>query len=254
MVFSADVLPPDDPEAPPDEGEQWHDTTSGISYTRTGDGLWVEGGSAPWVFPSTPAVNDIFALGDRRWRWNGTGWQVTPAPGETESRLSTLESSTSPVAAALTAETSARTAADTTLQNNINTNSAAISSNTTAIATNTTAIATLTAPVPVVITDAASTTFDAASGVTNRARLTATGNRTLTAPLNPVDGQQVIIEHLASGAVRTLTLTTGSAGAFRFGSALSVLAATASGKTDYIIALYNGPAQRWDIVNVSPGF
>src|SRR6516162_1368108 len=73
-------------------------------------------------------------------------------------------------------------------------------------------------PSIVTITDAAGQTFDAQSGKTDTARLAATASRTLVAPLNPADGQRVVIEHLASGGSWTLALTTGSAGAFAFGT------------------------------------
>lgn len=111
-------------------------------------------------------------------------------------------------------------------------------------------------PTPVVVTiaDSSSTTFDAQSGTTTIARLTATGDRTLTAPTNPADGQKVIIEHIASGAARTLTLTVGSAGAFRFGSSFLAISQTASGKLDRIAIVYNAAANRWDVLGDAKGF
>ena len=87
--------------------------------------------------------------------------------------------------------------------------------------------------------------------------LTAGGNRTILAPTNsPATGhtQKMVIRHIASGGARTLTLTTGAAGAFRFGTDLPSLTATASGKTDYIGAIWNELADRWDIVSYVKGF
>lgn len=85
--------------------------------------------------------------------------------------------------------------------------------------------------------------------------LTAVGDRTILAPLNPLyDGQKLIIRHKASGGARTLTLTTGSTGSFRFGVEPTVLTATASGKTDYIGCIYNKTDNKWDVVSVRKGF
>jgi hypothetical protein len=82
----------------------------------------------------------------------------------------------------------------------------------------------------------------------------ATTNRTLPATQDPVHGQGIVIKHTASGGARTLALTTGVAGAFRFGSDVTGLTVTASGATDYIGCVYDGPDQRWDVVSYSKGF
>lgn len=104
----------------------------------------------------------------------------------------------------------------------------------------------------VTLTDAATVALNAALG--DIFRLVAAGNRTIDVPTNPVDGQKLVIQHKASGADRTLTLTTGSAGAFRFGTDITTLTATTSGKTDYIGCIYNGADSRWDVVAVIKGF
>lgn len=105
------------------------------------------------------------------------------------------------------------------------------------------------------IPDQASTTFGANSGLTSIARLSATGNRTLTAPTgSPTDGQKVVVEHYASGGARTLSLTTGSSGAFAYGSDITSLTATVSGKTDLIGCIYNSTAQRWRVAAVVKGY
>ena len=85
-------------------------------------------------------------------------------------------------------------------------------------------------------------------------RLVAAGDRTILAPTNATSGQKIIIQHVASGSTRTLTLTTGSAGAFRFGSDITAMTVTASGKTDYIGCVYNGTDSRWDVVAYSKGY
>lgn len=88
--------------------------------------------------------------------------------------------------------------------------------------------------------------------------LTAGGNRTILAPSGaPATGhtQKIVIRHFAAGgSARTLQLTIGSAGAFRFGSDLTALTQTVAGKWDYIGAIWNESASRWDIVSYVKGF
>ena len=107
----------------------------------------------------------------------------------------------------------------------------------------------------IVLTDAAAVALDASLG--DVFRLTAAGDRIISAPTNkPAAGsaQKIVIRHLASGANRTLTLATGTAGAFRFGSDVPSLTITASGTTDYIGSIYNPVADRWDVVAYTKGF
>jgi hypothetical protein len=102
------------------------------------------------------------------------------------------------------------------------------------------------------LTDAATIAVNAALG--NHFRVTTTANRALGTPTNPTDGQRIIVEHIASGGARTLSLTTGVAGSFQFASAgLTALTATASGTTDFIEFVYSATLQRWRIVSVSKG-
>jgi hypothetical protein len=102
------------------------------------------------------------------------------------------------------------------------------------------------------LTDGASVALDASLG--NVFTLSASGNRTISAPTNAVSGQRIIIAHTASGGARTLSLTTGSSGAFRFGTDITALTATGSGLTDYIGCVYNSGAARWDVVAVVKGY
>jgi hypothetical protein len=124
--------------------------------------------------------------------------------------------------------------------------------------TNTTQVATTAfvqgavaqSPQTVTLTDGATVSLD----VTAKAavyRLAAAGDRTLNITGTPFAGQKVIIQHFASGgAGRTLTLGT----MFRFGTDITALTQTASGKTDYIGAIYNSTDSKWDVVAVTKGF
>jgi hypothetical protein len=105
------------------------------------------------------------------------------------------------------------------------------------------------------LADGTTVPLDASLG--NVFRLVAAGNRTISVPTNkPAAGrsQKIVIIHEASGADRTLALTTGSAGAFRFGTDIPSLTATTSGLSDYIGCIYNVDDDRWDVVSVSKGF
>lgn len=104
----------------------------------------------------------------------------------------------------------------------------------------------------VTLTDAATVSIDASAGKVFM--LTTSGNRTLAAPTNPAAGQAIVVGHKASGADRTLSLTTGSAGAFRFGTDITALTATTSAKTDYLGFVYNSGDDRWDLIGVMKGF
>jgi hypothetical protein len=107
-------------------------------------------------------------------------------------------------------------------------------------------------PAPVTLTDGASVALDAAAGKVFK--LTAAGNRTISSPTNATDGRGIIIAHTASGADRTLSLATGSGGAFLFGTDITALTATTSGLTDYIGAIYDSTASRWRVISYVKGF
>lgn len=83
--------------------------------------------------------------------------------------------------------------------------------------------------------------------------LSAAGGRTISAPTNPTAGQKIVIAHTASGGARNLSLNTGTGG-FRFGADITGLTATVSGTTDYIGAIYNAAANRWDVVAYAKGY
>ena len=101
------------------------------------------------------------------------------------------------------------------------------------------------------LTDGATVAVDASLAETFK--LSAGGNRTILAPANPqFDGQRLLIRHYASGGARTLTLSEGTLG-FRFGTTVTALTETVSGKTDYIGAIYNLADTIWDVIAYSKG-
>ena len=102
------------------------------------------------------------------------------------------------------------------------------------------------------LVDGASVPLDAALG--RVFYLDAAGDRTIAVPDNAGQGQSITIMHHANGGGRTLSLTTGSAGAFRFGSDITALSATVSGKTDYIGCSYNSIDDRWDVIAYVKGY
>lgn len=106
------------------------------------------------------------------------------------------------------------------------------------------------------LTDGATPALDASLvpwWVTGVYRLAAGGDRTIAVPSNATNGQKIIIEHYASAGARTLSLNTG-AGGFRFGTDITALTQTTSGKTDYIGCVYNGTDSKWDVVAYTKGF
>lgn len=104
---------------------------------------------------------------------------------------------------------------------------------------------------PVTLTDAATVATDAS--LSNYFRVTVTANRTLGIPTNPTDGQRVLWEVTASGANRTLTLTTGATGAFKFGTDFTAIPTIVSGTTTFIGAIYRTSSTRWHVLSVGSG-
>jgi len=101
------------------------------------------------------------------------------------------------------------------------------------------------------LTDGATVALDAS--LADTFELSAGGDRTILAPTNPTAGKRIVIRHYASGGARTLTLSLGTLG-FRFGTTITALTATSSGKYDYIGAIYHLTDTIWDVVAYSKGF
>lgn len=103
----------------------------------------------------------------------------------------------------------------------------------------------------VVLIDGATPALDVSLGVLFT--LDAAGDRTIAIPTNAVSGKKIIIRHYANGGARTLSLNTGANG-FSFGSDITALTATASGKYDYIGCIWNDTSSKWNVVSVVKGF
>lgn len=99
-----------------------------------------------------------------------------------------------------------------------------------------------TVSAPVAVTYAATTTIDASLG--SRFTITATGNLTLAAPTNPLDGQQITVTILASGAARTLTI----ASAILLTVGVTTPITIASGKRQILGLVYDSGAAAWLLV------
>lgn len=108
------------------------------------------------------------------------------------------------------------------------------------------------APSVVALTDGATVAVSGTSGPIQT--LVAAGNRTILTPSNAANGRRLIIAHTASVADRQLTLTTGSAGAFEFGTDILGLSLTTLNTTDYIGCIYDSTAARWRVVSYVKGF
>lgn len=103
--------------------------------------------------------------------------------------------------------------------------------------------------VPVVLTDAANIATDASLG--NTFRVTLGGNRNLSAPTNPVDGQKAVWVFIQDGVGgRTLTFDA----VFNFGVFPTLVLSSPAGKRDFMGAIYNSANSQWNVVAYSVGF
>lgn len=81
--------------------------------------------------------------------------------------------------------------------------------------------------------------------------MTVSGAVTLNGPANGTNGQKVLFRILNDGS-HAVTLATGS-GNFRFGTDITSYTNSVS-LTDYIGAIWNSAASRWDVVSLIQGF
>lgn len=107
-------------------------------------------------------------------------------------------------------------------------------------------------PAPVALTTGATIATNIALGRLFRGTLTANG--VLQAPTNPIDGVDAIWEFTADATPRTLSLQTGVAGGFVFGTDITSLTAIEALKTDLLGAKYHAATNRWRLVSYAKGF
>lgn len=101
-----------------------------------------------------------------------------------------------------------------------------------------------------VLTDAATIVTNASLG--NYFRVTLAGNRTLSAPTSPTDGQRCTWEFIqdATGS-RTLTLNA----VFALGTTIaSTTLTTTAGKRDFMVAVYNATTVKWYVIDFVKGY
>lgn len=101
------------------------------------------------------------------------------------------------------------------------------------------------------LNDEATVELDAALG--NVFVLRAQGDRIISAPTNPTDGQKIIIRLAAIGGDRDISLSD-SMGGFRFGSDITGLTTIDQNASDYVTALYNGADEYWDVIAYAKGY
>jgi len=108
------------------------------------------------------------------------------------------------------------------------------------------------APSVSVLTDAANISVNAALG--NDFRVTLGGNRTVSAPSNPLDGQSSVFEVIQdSTGSRTLTWASGTGG-FDFGSSAAPTLSTAAGSRDLVTFRYSSSKNAWMFTGAGLGY
>ncbi len=105
--------------------------------------------------------------------------------------------------------------------------------------------------IPGIATPAGTGTVTPSATNSSQFNITVTGALTLNGPSMPVDGQKIVLRIL-NDASHSVTLATGS-GNFRFGTDITGYTNSVS-LTDYIGAIWNNAALRWDVVSVIQGF
>lgn len=106
------------------------------------------------------------------------------------------------------------------------------------------------APAVVALTDAATIAVDASLG--NDFRLTIGGNRTISTPLNPTDGEQIIFQ-ITQGADGSNRVTWDTGYEFSTGLPQPALSTTA-GQLDLLGFVYNAVKGKWLLAAFVNGF
>jgi hypothetical protein len=89
--------------------------------------------------------------------------------------------------------------------------------------------------------------------ISTQIQTTVVGALTLHGPTGGVNGQKITFRLLQDNVGHVVTFATG-ANNFRFGTDITSFTASAADLTDYVGAIWNSAASRWDIVSVIQGF
>lgn len=112
-------------------------------------------------------------------------------------------------------------------------------------------------PAPVTLTDGTTVALDASLSKIYKLTVAsgaASSTHTILTPSNPTDGGAIVIAFRNESANnQTLALTTGTTGSFRFSATVTGLSVTTAGKTDYVGAIYNAAASRFDVISYVKG-
>jgi hypothetical protein len=168
-------------------------------------------------------------------------WVPASTPGKVASRRKFFGRAVGVTAAVLTARTglSAFLAAP-----------ARAASNSMALAESTTVEPGAVGPAVVQLTDTATIAVDASLG--NDFRVTLGGSRTMSNPVNAVNGQQIIFQ-ITQGSLGSATITWGSS--YLFSSALPQPSlSTSPGQTDLLGFIYSAATSSWLLVAFVNGF
>jgi len=104
-------------------------------------------------------------------------------------------------------------------------------------------------PAVVSLTDGATISVNASLG--NDFRVTITGQRSMSNPSNPVNGQRITFQ-ISQGAGGSHTLTWGSA--YNFGAAVAPTLSANAGETDVFGFIYNAAKAGWLCTGWALGF
>lgn len=102
------------------------------------------------------------------------------------------------------------------------------------------------------LTDGTTVALNASLG--NTFVLSSVQNPTISIPTNASNGQKITIIFHATSADRTLSLTTGSSGAFAFGTEIAALSPTTANTNDFIGCIYSTLNSRWNVVAYVKGY
>ena len=103
----------------------------------------------------------------------------------------------------------------------------------------------------VTLTDGATVDIDASLG--NLFTLITSNNPTINIPTNPTSWQKMMLAIRAQSSDRTVTLTTGSTGAFKYTVGITGLPTVTASTYLYLFLVYNPTETRWIVLSLEQG-